>query len=404
MSRPHLPPAKRRRRNRTLKDYFPPLLKQKPDSIGSDENLHNALLVCPADILNRCIFPQLTVQDLTAFSATCHRASSLVDSFRGPLPHIVKEELLPVQMLFAYSVWGSTFDIYNVSRLQTVRFLLKTKSRRIVEVNFDLGILLWTEGSYFRNYIDHGSGQQRTWIETTMSRQLKHPRGSRTWKRVYESTVDYVSGSAAEYNLDTDDFHPWMESPDLGETDEMANEMQTLPSPAAEEYERQIVQCFLVCANRIARSPIRYNLPSLQYMIRNGLPLALHRYLPSQLAINWEYSPSPPRNVALWRFRKARSPKVRLQFLKPERTKQVAEGQHLLACEIHKIPWYRRWYPEPRVVRPKLLFQSLPPTLFRNHVLPFLSNGDLKNLNCATGGYLQRVTRGDRRYRFKTLR
>ena len=412
-------PTKKRRRNRTLKDYFTPIQKPvlvaaaKPSSAENCNNENHPLFQCPRDILYQRLFSLLTVEDLTHLSNTCRLATRYVDTYRGPLPYIIKEELLPPRMLFINFSnnpsrrRGVNDDLqFDVNRLRTVRFLLKTRRHRIVQITFNIGIFLWSEMDGFVS--DFERDHQETWIEITVRRQLRSPSKSKTnnntpfgvkpirWSLLFENMVDYFGdvSEAAGYNLENDEVQPWMTVPHdddkaeywerinhgLGGHDNSQDLYQMRPI-SVEDNERACTEYFWVCAKRIASSPAHYGMPSLDYIIQRGLPRPLLRFLPPPYNITKTEPEKAPKDIALWMYRNAASTEERRQFFRRTKPKMDAHGQKSWAFQIHEIPWYKKWYPKPITVHPKHILQSVPVELVESSILPFLSESDRSNLS-----------------------
>jgi hypothetical protein len=398
---------KKRRRSQTLNDYFP-VRKSKATTKDSSlcTNDNNPLLGCATDILYKSIFAYLCVRDLTSLSATCHRSQSLVEEFRGGEgPYIIQQEMSPAHMVFI-NFQGPTHPFYeddefDVSRVRTFRFLMKSSSHRnsLFQVEINLGVLLWTEGwNYVEDHIP--TFGQRTWVECTIMRQVKYRDGSRQWHPFFENIVDYVDEGDVQYNLENFGFKAWKEAkePAPGENrfhhDDPSSLLLDAPDDkgnpsrsstialSVEENERSCAQCFWVCANRIASSPPSYNFPSLHYMIKKGLPRPLYRYLPASFSLDPIKANIGPSNVAVWKYRRASSREERQEFFRTHETKKKRDvhGQLFKALLIHEIPWYTEWYPEPRIVNPKNVFSCISDELFAGFVLPYLSRSDVDNL------------------------
>jgi hypothetical protein len=99
--------------------------------------------------LKKIHLPFLTVQNLTVFESRCRAAAQLVDSFRGPLPYIIREEMLPVGLRVQVGGAplhhvGSTKCCYGweyehfVHQNQKFRFMIKTRHHGTVQVSMDL--------------------------------------------------------------------------------------------------------------------------------------------------------------------------------------------------------------------------------------------------------------------------
>jgi hypothetical protein len=81
------------------------------------------------ELLQKKIFSFLTVQDLTmSLAASCRWMASQIDHHRGPLPVVVREEVLPEKFVYASRSRTSARVYWS----QTIRFLLKTSHHRIV--------------------------------------------------------------------------------------------------------------------------------------------------------------------------------------------------------------------------------------------------------------------------------
>jgi hypothetical protein len=381
------PPQKKRRvQQRTLLHYYD-IVKKTSDEVplpaAGDKNWLFARL--PTEVLWKNIFSLLTAQELTHFSWACRSSASLVDAYRGPLPHIVREELLPRKISFVNleeCVPADDSDYFDVSRARTLRFLLKTQHHRVVQVEVKLGTTLWTE-VVNRAY---PSGPHSTWVEVKIYRQVKTASGRYHRIQLFENVVTYNDDDGSKYyyleghhKSPEDQFrHEMMKKKKRNcqqmTMDDDEEEADDTLSLAVEGNHRAAVQYFLVCAKRIAASPSYFNLPNLDYLLEQALPPSLQQYLkPCNYSIDPIQKWLGPSPEALWKHREAPCPIIRKHFLRTTgRQRRDQHGQLTKEYEIHDIPWYRDWYPKKVVLSTRNLLQSLPLTLMDQHVAPFL--------------------------------
>lgn len=113
--------------------------------------------------------------------ATSRRSASQVQSFRGDLPCIVREERLPTQV--AYEADSEDTGCCYVDQVHQSRFLLKTERHGVVHVNFYLGNYLWDETFYTR----HLEAGRPTWLYVQIYRKIKYRDGTWTTKSMYQA-------------------------------------------------------------------------------------------------------------------------------------------------------------------------------------------------------------------------
>ncbi|CAB9520139.1 expressed unknown protein [Seminavis robusta] len=402
------PPLKKRRLNPqpTLLDYFPVVIGHDDgnDTCGSTIRENWMFGFLPTEVLQKFIFPLMTVQDLTNLSQTCRQAASLVDTFRGPLPYIVREELLPRKLSYVNmehhmgSPNDKDCDYFDVSRSRTLRFLLKTRRHRVVQVQVKIGTTLWAE---VLNESFPCGPRYTTWVEVKIYRQVKEShKPNMTRILLFENAVSYNDDEGAKYY--------YMEGYQKTPQDQCAQEMMNsklssklVPdalchgrttavesinssggskeslSMAVEGNHRDCANYIWKCANRIAASPTHYNLPNLDFLIEQALPPSLHCYLPNKYVIDDVQKYLGPLPEALWKHRKAPSPQARRLFLNGTGNRRRDQhGQLTKEYLIHDIPWYSEWYPRRAVLSPRNLLQSLPPKLAVSHIVPFLDKSD----------------------------
>jgi hypothetical protein len=380
------PPQKKRRLQRTLLDYYPIVKPRVEASLPARDNWLFARL--PREVLCKNIFSLLTVQDLTRFSWACRQSASLVDAYRGPLPYIVREELLPRKISFVNleeAVPEDDSDYFDVSRARTLRFLLQTQRHRVVQVEVKLGNTLWTEVAN-RAY---PSGPHSTWVEVKIYRQVKTASGHFHRIQLFENVVTYNDDDGSKYyyleghhKSPEDQFrHEMKKKKRVVATDE--EEEDDNLSLAVEGNHRSAVHYLWVCAKRIAASPSHFNLPNLDYLLEQALPPSLQQFLPCNYNIDPLQKFMGPSPEALWKHREAPCPIIRRQFLRNNgRQLRDQHGQLTKEYLIHEIPWYRDWYPKTVVLSARNLLQSLPPSLMQQHVLPFLGEAAALKVVC----------------------
>ena len=390
MSFPEKPnSAKRRRLNKTLLDYYPKIVKPSPLRRVEDNWYFGRL---PTEVLYKSVFKFLTVQDLTSLSHSCHQLQTMVGHFRGPLPHIIREELFPHKLNYvnledtsspsaavsssSRSSWSSANNYFEVSRARKMRFLLQTERHRVIQVEFKLGNLLWTE-------INHNLAIEATpsqcWVEVKIYRQVKTPGGGFERIQLFENVVTYHDDEGSLcYYLEGYDQTPEMQykqlkkkTPPTANTTSIAAAALSL---STEANQRDCVQYLYQCARRIAQSPKQFNMPNLDYLLDQALPKSLHPYLKPYHTFDQTLKTVGPRPEAVWKHRRAESRSARRRFFQGHSTKRDQHGQLTREYNIYDIPWFRSWYPKPIVLYEKNLLQSLPPELVAFKVLPYLED------------------------------
>lgn len=384
--KPRCPKKRRLNRSGTLLDYFKPAPKATTPPRVVDNWFWGRL---PTEVLYKSVFKFLTVGDITNLGHSCHQLESLVDVYRGPLPHIVREQLLPHKINYVNLQTTSASPLadhyYEVSRARTVRFLLKTARHRVVQVEFKLGNLLWTELSNHLVLLanpDH----KKCWVEVKIYRQTKN-RGTYDRTQLFENVVSYhdeegslcyylegYGKSPEEQYLEEQQYNNNSSNNPLATKQNL--KMRPPPDPVSlsiEANQKACVDYLYKCAQRIARSPTSFNLPNLDYLLDQALPpslrhlLAQHRLLPALAAL-------PPRCQAQWKHRKAPSARIRRRFFSSTRNRRDQHGQLTREYFIHEIPWFRDWYPEEPILSPSNLLQSLPVPLVATGIVPFLDD------------------------------
>jgi hypothetical protein len=386
--------AHKKRKRRTLDDFFSPLTAKKQEDYDKNDANRNNLLFSyiPRHVILRSIFPFLTVQDLTTLSFTCHFAASIVDCFRGPLPYIVREELLPYKIQFRNSRYD-TADDYEVYQARRVRFLLKTKLHRVVQVNINISKYLWTEKESLRRWIA-SYVPQGTNVSVQIFKQIKYSDGSIRRVSFFETKTERDEDGDNEYDLENLEEYPLDPDGCLIGFDELKYYTEPIEyvvyPPSVTESLRCATKYIWPCFNRVAASPPKYNLPSLHHLIKHYLPTIQYQYLPSEFQLDDLKGKQGPKDFPLWKFREWPAVSARREFFgydkNPRTRKHINENEDVddwLIKEyfIHDIPWYREWYPKPVLLNPKNLLASLPAeSVFVNWILPHLSQKDIASL------------------------
>jgi hypothetical protein len=469
---------KREERSSFLSPTLPPLKKVPPPNWKDGDKqksahykdclLWNSHL--PTDILHNSIFQCLTVQDLTTLAATSHTAATSVDQFRGPRPYIVKEELWPTKMLMVNFSHRADRTLFDHHSLRTLRFLLATNHHGKVMVQFRIGNYLWSEGSAIwippatttrrptrRNNPNHPGEEEdeedpapsSTWVEVKIYQQQKKDHitnqscdtttTSGESSLLFETLIYNPVGICTAYYLAGYKDNPWdiglaLKNPETFEQTrherlaQTSNTNKNSPPPSVVLDQKCCVEYFWTCAKRIAKSPSKYNLPSLEHLILKALPECLYQYLPPlackqqfgtetvtvDLLLRRASKNSNNTSIPLWKHRFPPTPEVRAEFLQPTRYAQGQTnnnhsnndtgeqqqdqddpydqyGQWAKECYIYDIPWYQDWYPKPVLVHPKYCWESMPPDIVGRSILPFLTLQDRSHLATASPNMVGRV-------------
>ena len=317
----------------------------------------------PDEVLQKSIFPFLSVQDLTHLASSCHWITSQVDTYRGPLPHIVREELLPSKFVYSNDIPLLSSEVHHS---QTFRFLLKTRRHRIVQVNIRLNNKLWTEILTRReNSVrvhELSDDERKTAFDFQICNQIKDAHGSFHRFNLFGlyagSNFELTAWQTGveEYDSDDDDIGTWP----LGKEQDL----------------RDCVLYYWVCVNRaIALAP---NVcPNIHY-IMSSYPLESEP-LRSCVPSDFVFEPNKAQDrkfFSPWKYRPPNSVEEWHSYA----TRDLGGWREY---EIHEIPWYRDWYPKPVRLNPSNLLASLPTPIFLQSLLPHLTLQDLSALSVA---------------------
>jgi len=93
--------GKKTKKQRTLLDYFPPVASESSeDANGNHVLVGSSSLSLQTEVLFQNVLKCLTVADITTFGQTSRASQRLVQQYRGPLPHIIREELQPYKLQY----------------------------------------------------------------------------------------------------------------------------------------------------------------------------------------------------------------------------------------------------------------------------------------------------------------
>jgi hypothetical protein len=307
-----------------------------------------------------------------------------VDSHRGHVPYVVREELFPFMISYINQdrdIPPSRCESFHVHRVRTRRFLLKTRDHKTVQAEITFGIFLWDEDRH-----DHMEAESRhTWIEIKMFRKIKNCNGTYYWRKLFENFHSDYDAPAAEYELEGYDDQPldpalYHDDSD-SECEDIHHIWESHEIPISVEHNlRQCTRYIYICFEFISRAPKYYNFPNIHFLIAKGLPAVLHKYLPEEFVLDTQQALIEPKADALWMYRVPPSPELRRRFLQASQNHRDHHGQLTKEFFIYEVPWYRDWYPKPVELDPKNLLPSLPVHIIGGSILPFLTHDDVASL------------------------
>jgi hypothetical protein len=384
----------RRPKKRTLEDYFDTKAAKK---VTCSLQTASDLLSLPEEILKKSVFPFLTVSNLTDFGETSQVACDLVDSFRGPLPYIVGEEVSPVYILVDVGGVGDRIGVVPVNRdychliyqARKFRFRVKTRNHGEVFVIMTLRNYICSENYYREETRGFVLPDDETEVEATMMRDIKYKDGSSELKTFFEIFQD-TSNDCPDYKLDG--YEQFIEPDDdcSDYEDELAMPLQM------EQTFRDCLEYHCICAKRIASLPTIYRFPSMEYFVKT-LPDELHRFLPSSYS---HYLSTGKQIVSQafqcsWLYRPPDCPKEWEEFISEEEiVRRRLDGYGEVVLGFLDFPWLRRRYPKkPLDVNPKKLLGSLPFDVLLRDILPHLEDQDTLALASSWPDLLPELTR-----------
>ena len=358
--------------------------KPKLVSIQLNEQMDSLLLSLPDDVLEPGIFSHLPIEGLTDLASTCKYLAMKIDQYRGPLPYIIRHEILTKKLVYESREGDDNDAVYfnmpfvEVSQSQSIRFLLKTKCRRVVQVNLNLENMLWEETyvsrgtrlQYWNNRVDSD-----TFIGVKVLRKTKYRDGSCKWSKLL------CSGD-----------ENYLTTPEGDEIDFWDEFMEV--SALKKHVEDDVRDCFYyywMCATKaIAIAP--QLCPTIQYFMSTGPFDCNHllQFVPEQYDVQMNPQSFGER-VALDRKVKGlirhRQPTSYIEW----RSYAFSEpNSDRMEYEIHDISWFQSWYPKPTQVFKSNVLASVQKN-FEDGLLPHLSFADLASLSVACPGLSARA-------------
>lgn len=369
--------------------------QELPDGSKTSENepasRFTLLNELPLALVEQSLLTYLTVQDLRSLESTSHASAKLVDHYRGPLPYIFREQLLPHKMSYINfrRGWRMPGDPFDVHSAQTVRFLLRTERHGIVHLEFCLTEYLWTESEGIQRYYGLATEDRCVWVEVKIFRKKKDG----TFERFYENTPPprhpNTGDPCASYFLENYETNPSDTTMYFFRREEFRRKqrmLDTLEVPArVEENQQSCVDYIWLCVKQLTSFPPKYNLPNLQYILISCLAKELYKFLPPHFQIDPNDAVGPaifPR----WKQRFPRSPLEWHTFIWAGNNQHDQYGQLKKDFYIYDIPWYSEWYPRPVILNPKDMLRTLPVDITRKSILPFLSEQSVHALHMACPG------------------
>ena len=374
---------KRRRVQQTLDSF----VKRPSPKTPKNRQPQSFLAGLPDDLLRNKLLVFLHVQDMTTLSSSCHLMAMRVDQYRGPLPYIIRQELLPKRIIFYPLSDKNSVETYQS---QSFRFLIKTKRHKVVQVKISLNNHLWNEQykPYLTNFGRLSSFyyswdvafSERTDIEVTIAQMTKFKDGSYlrsklfsldSWNESYElNTVNNDLRSMLYPNEDSNFYDEWAE--DWGQIFKLSS------AKHIEEDLRDSLQYYWMCAMRAIQMAPKI-CPNINYFMlwKDEMDVPLLRCFPPEYLADKTKRQEDRELIARYRHRSPGSIQEWCSFMNKLSNDTPNE------FDIHEVPWYRDWYPKPTHINEKNVLASLPSRIFVKSLLPHLSFGDLQALSAA---------------------